>query len=273
MSSLLVLTVYRHLSSVENRLRIFEAALGKLFPDGDLASLAQDLLLADSGNDASPYDLTGLENVIHHDPEPVAGSSLLAVEEQAQFVETYFMQYHVLCPLLDEAAFRRGLLDLSLSSGFQLLLHIVLAIGAWLTSQPRQGLETQLFQQGKDQFRSMPISDHTDISVVQALVLLSDFAQKQGSAGESDHYIGAALRIALMLNLHTEPPPSLREVDQEIRRRVWWSVYCAESCSAKMYGRPLLLPDDNLITVHPISNIQYMVCLSNLNSFLLFPAK
>ncbi|KAL4744369.1 fungal-specific transcription factor domain-containing protein [Aspergillus terricola var. indicus] len=93
--------------------------------------------------------------------------------------------------------------------------------------------------------------------MIQGLILLGDFAQKQGSAEESGHYIGTALRIAVTQNLHTEPraSSSLSELDKEIRRRVWWSAYCAESCSAKIYGRPLLLPDDNLITVSMVSNI------------------
>ncbi|KAL4733044.1 fungal-specific transcription factor domain-containing protein [Aspergillus similis] len=256
---------YRHLTAVETRLNLLEAALAKLFPAGDIVALAQDLLLgndpindvvmADTFTSGSPINSALAGNDILQNHEPVTDIALLTAQEQMQFVENYFTQYHVLAPLLNEESFRRDLRSPSLPLPRQLLVQMVLAIGAWLTPQVRDGLDTELFLQAKDQFQRIPIANHADISVLQALLLLGDFAQKQGSAEESEYYIGTALRIAMTLNLHTEPPLSLGRVEQEIRRRVWWSAYCAESCSAKMYGRPLLLPEDNLITVNAVSNI------------------
>ncbi|KAL4919602.1 hypothetical protein BDW62DRAFT_216762 [Aspergillus aurantiobrunneus] len=223
-----------HASDPRSRLHVLEAALAKLFPAGDIAALAQDLLLSDdhiNDVDMADYLTSGPPTKSALLGSPVlqtTDSPLLTVQEQTQFVENYFMQYQVLCPLLNEGCSRRDFHSPSLSPASQLLVQMVLTILAWLTPQPRDGLVSELFLQAKDQFQRIPITDHGDISVVQALVLLSDFALKQGTAGERSL--------------------PLSKVDQETRRRVWWSVYCTESYSAKIYGRPLLLPDDNLIT-------------------------
>ncbi|KAL4963984.1 fungal specific transcription factor domain-containing protein [Aspergillus stella-maris] len=126
-----------------------------------------------------------------------------------------------------------------------------------ITSQPRPGVDRELFVEAQNQLKKIPLAHQADLPIVQALILLGDLAQKLSSAEESDHYTGAALRLALSMNLHTEPlADALSELDKKVCRRVWWSVYCAESCSAKLYSRPLLLPEDKLITVNAVSNIQ-----------------
>ncbi|PKY04958.1 hypothetical protein P168DRAFT_304064 [Aspergillus campestris IBT 28561] len=268
-----------HLTAVETRLHVLETALRRLFPGGDMESLTQNLLLDETIDGPETYItsdnlrdsiafMDGLssqlsshgmvnDESISEQPAPrfatgiecqPHSASLVTVEEQTQFVHSYFERYHVLYPLVNEETFRRDLGSQSLQPAFHLLVQSVLAIGAWLTPQVPEGFDIKLFMQAQHQFQTMPITDQVHICIVQALILLSYFAQKQGSAEESDYYIGTALRISIALNLHTNPPISLCELDKEVRRRVWWSVYCAESCSAKMYGRPLLLPDDNLIT-------------------------
>ncbi|KAL5366594.1 fungal-specific transcription factor domain-containing protein [Aspergillus floccosus] len=268
-----------HLTAVENRLHVVETALGKLFPDGDMHALALDILLDEGINSqqrpinlggspatsiaisedpiSSDYGLVGDQQLSPDEPPghfgmeidpPLRSPPLVTGREHTQFIDNYFAQYHVLYPILHEKSFRRDLQAQSPSPLFRLLVQIILAIGAWLRPQAHEGLDEKFFVEAQRQFQRIPITDQTDISIVQALILMGDVAQKQGSAEESGHYIGTALRIAVTLNLHAEPPVSLSELDKEIRRRVWWSVYCAESCSAKIYGRPLLLPDDNLIT-------------------------
>ncbi|KAL5344004.1 fungal-specific transcription factor domain-containing protein [Aspergillus crustosus] len=223
-----------HLTAVETRLHVLESALGKLFPGGDMQPLATDLLL----------DQTTADNLDYGIEYPVSAL------DRIQFIDNYFAQYHVLYPLVHEESLRHDLSSQPPPPTCRLLSQIVLAIVAWLTPQSHQGLDTSLFQEAERQFQQIRIRDQSDIFLVQALILLGDLAPQQRSAEESEYYIGAALRVAMSLNLHREPPASLSQLDKEIRRRVWWSVYCAESCSAKIYGRPLLLPDENLITLY-----------------------
>lgn len=138
----------------------------------------------------------------------------------------------------------------------------MLAIGCWLTPGAREGLDHALFNQAQDQMQKNPLARKPDITLIQALVLLGDFAQKHASPEESSQYIGDAVQTALTLKLHIDPREQHSdELDKEIRRRVWWSVYCAESCSAKICGRPLLLPEETLITTKHVSNIHENVRL------------
>jgi hypothetical protein len=135
---------------------------------------------------------------------------------------------------------------------------MVLAFGAWLSPE---GPETyaKYYDRAKSHLQRVSIFTGANLSMVQALVLLSDFAQRQGSPDEGQQYSGMAIQMAVNLNLYREPAqqsPPRSLLTQEIQRRVWWSVYCLGSCSAKMYGRPLLLPEDSLITVNLPSNIK-----------------
>ena len=69
-------------------------------------------------------------------------------------------------------------------------------------------------------------------------------------------YLGIAAQKAVALGLHREqsrPASSLPE--QETRRRVWWSLYVFDSCAAKSFGRPLMLPDESFINAKPPLNI------------------
>ncbi|KAJ5431415.1 hypothetical protein N7445_009147 [Penicillium cf. griseofulvum] len=202
-----------------------------------------------------------------HTPE-LLGTS----DEESEFLENYFFHYHTLYPILHEGTFRleyKG--QIKVSPHWQILASIVLAIGAWLTAHARDNLDNMYFAKAQNMVRNVHFTEKGDITLVQILVLLGEFSKKQASPEQSGHYIGTAVRMAVVLNLHLKPTsPYLSELDKEIRRRVWWSVYCAESCSAKLYGRPLLLPEDMLITVEPVSNIHESALQS---STTLFPAQ
>ncbi|KAJ6134199.1 hypothetical protein N7523_000521 [Penicillium sp. IBT 18751x] len=196
-------------------------------------------------------DIEPRAQISFHSPEP-----LEMIEAEREFINRYFLHYHTLYPILHERKFRSEYESHTASRHMPVLANMVLAFGAWLSTDARQDMDTIYFTKAQDHVRRLSMEDKGDMTLVQGLVLLSEFAQKQASPDLSVHYIGTAVRIALALNLHIEPSDTnLSELDKEIQRRVWWSVYCAESCSAKIYGRPLLLPEDALITIKPVSNI------------------
>lgn len=198
--------------------------------------------------------------------EPQELKITATVEEENEFLNSYFIHYHPLYPILHEATFRSEYKNRTgASPHWPILANIVLAIGAWLTSHFGNSLDRSYFLKARLLFQKVSFADRGDITLVQSLVLLSEFAQKQGSPEESGHYIGTAVRIAVAQNLHISPSSfQSSELEKETRRRVWWSVYCSESCAAKIYGRPLLLPEEMLITVEPVSNIHESVCHSSL---------
>ena len=49
-------------------------------------------------------------------------------------------------------------------------------------------------------------------------------------------------------------------LEKEMRRRVWWTLYVFDSCAAKSFGLPLLLPESSFIKTQMIRNIQDEVC-------------
>jgi transcriptional regulatory protein GAL4 len=278
---------------------MFETALGKLFPSGEIEEITRSLLadempedqkslvqsfmdtnestfkdallepdpmpldkpLDDGLNDSQSfdeinagYDMFGVESFLNKNNQ--FNDPLSSTELEEVFVDTFFSRYHTLYPYVHEAIFRLKFEKrLPSSSSWPVLANIILAFGSWLAPEHHNDLGSQYYKRAQHHFEQIPLSDSGNITTVQALLLLSDFAQKLGHPWESWHYVATAVQKAISLNLHIEPTdPGLTAVDQEIRRRVWWATYCAESCSAKIYGRPLALPEDGLITVRSVTN-------------------
>ncbi|OQD91088.1 hypothetical protein PENANT_c001G05873 [Penicillium antarcticum] len=209
------------------------------------------------------YDLTGvgpegqhlsLEAFSSKDNSP--NDLLASAEKEKEFADTYFSRYHKLYPFVHEATFRLEFQDRLLSPSSQsVLANMILAFGSWLAPENHSDLGVQYYRKAQQHLGQIALTDNESITMVQALLLLSDFAQKNGDPDESWQYVATAVRKAISLNLHVElTDPGLTALDREIRRRIWWATYCAESCSARIYGRPLVLPEDGLITVRPVTN-------------------
>lgn len=245
-----------------NQMSADEATPSNLIWD-DESHLGQFLPL-DTGTD-DLHVHTGLQDPASYSQSMLAGAqspdSMTTTNQENDFLNNYFLHYHPLYPILHEATFRSEWEGrTSTSPHWPILANIVLAFGAWLTAHARPGSDKSYFLKSRDGFQKVSFADRGDITLIQSLVLLSEFSQKQGSPEESAHYIGTAVRMAIAHNLHISLPIQQSNIlNQEIGRRVWWSVYCAESCSAKIYGRPLLLPEEMLITVEPVSNIDESV--------------
>ncbi|PLB53444.1 hypothetical protein P170DRAFT_376303 [Aspergillus steynii IBT 23096] len=288
-----------HLTAVENRLHLLEAALGGLFPDGEMQEISRELLLEESPGDRmssnADNEWISADNTLSYDPlvfddlpnptqfmapefdsSPVdadnwsapQADTIAAPEEEAKFVDIYFAHYNTVYPMLHEETFRLVQGGQSAPPHWPVLANMVLALGAWLSVDVREELDLTYFARAEQHFQKISMGNRGNLILVQGLVLLSEFAQKQGSPEKSGRYVGSAVHISIGLNLHVETQDSkTSELDREIRRRVWWSVYCAESCSAKIYGRPLLLPEDTLITVRPVSNIHENTLTSSSTTF------
>jgi len=59
--------------------------------------------------------------------------------------------------------------------------------------------------------------------------------------------MGAAIRMALGLGLHrdfTEKTPlTANTLSREMRRRIWWVIYCFDVGSSITFGRPTIMSD------------------------------
>lgn len=57
----------------------------------------------------------------------------------------------------------------------------------------------------------------------------------------ADQMVAQAVRTAQILGLNHEPLLSMPRVQQELHRRLWWSVFCLESQSCMALGRPWII--------------------------------
>lgn len=205
----------------------------------------------DSGTERSELPLNS-----HHKEDSTANNPVASPEQEKTFIDTYFSHYHRLYPYVHEATFKRQLRDqLPTCLLCPVLKSMIMAFGSWLACERGTGLGIRYYKQAQFYFQSIPSTEQSGVSTVQALLLLGDFAQKQGSPEESWDYVAMAVQKALSLNLHVEPTAlRLTALEKEVRRRVWWAAYCSESCAAKIYGRPLVLPEEELITVGLVTN-------------------
>ncbi|KAF3065840.1 hypothetical protein GL218_09336 [Daldinia childiae] len=57
----------------------------------------------------------------------------------------------------------------------------------------------------------------------------------------ADSTLAVTARTAQMLGLHLPPPQSMPQREREMRKRLWWSIYVAETKTSMKLGRPFML--------------------------------
>ncbi|KAE8381615.1 fungal-specific transcription factor domain-containing protein [Aspergillus bertholletiae] len=186
-------------------------------------------------------------------------STSTPADDEAYLVNSYFANYHPNHPFVDEDAFRKVYQSSALNTqsiAWQALCKAVMAMGAWCQCDPTCDVDVSLYMQAQTMLSQISLIEPGDLILIQALLLLSDFAQKRGMPEEGMQYLGIAVQKAVALGLHREQSqPALGLLEQEMKRRVWWSLYVFDSCAAKSFGRPLMLPDDSFMNVKPLLNI------------------
>ncbi|RAH45712.1 uncharacterized protein BO95DRAFT_496474, partial [Aspergillus brunneoviolaceus CBS 621.78] len=195
-------------------------------------------------------------------PIPQPGGVETLVPDEARLVRAYFEHYHPLFPFVHQSTFLKQYehqLDTAQDVGWLVLRDMILAMGSWSLQDAGDWYHSHSFsQRAKSRLDCFSIFDQASLSLIQALLLMSDYYQRYGQPKDGWTCLGVATRTAVNLGLHQESTASGSEdtlLAHEIRRRVWWSVYCLDSCASKIFGLPLLLPDDRLITVKPVLNI------------------
>ncbi|KAJ5819863.1 hypothetical protein N7474_005454 [Penicillium riverlandense] len=178
--------------------------------------------------------------------------------EQA-FIDAYFLNYHTSYPFVHEASFRAQFHDPSLrahGTSWQILLNTVLALGAWSIGDDSSDLDITFYQEARGYLQQASVFETGNLTLVQALLLLSNYAQKRNKPNTGWNYLGLAVRMAMSLGLHKEFPGwKISLLQREIRRRLWWGVFIFDSGAAKTFGRPILLPEDSVMDAKHVLNI------------------
>ncbi|KIL94074.1 hypothetical protein FAVG1_02636 [Fusarium avenaceum] len=128
---------------------------------------------------------------------------------------------------------------------FVCLVLTIFALGSQWTSLERRGSPPTLpegdpgqifFQQASSLIPD--ILEDDSIRSIQACFILSVYLMPMNVVGTSYLYMTMALRKALSLGLHQNPDETLEERERESRRRLWWSIYSLERCTAIKLNRP-----------------------------------
>ncbi|KAK8077512.1 hypothetical protein PG996_003682 [Apiospora saccharicola] len=123
------------------------------------------------------------------------------------------------------------------------LLFAICAIGALATGDASMSPVSEAFS---SQAESMVYAslDRPDLTLLQALILLSSHAIGHGKASKGWLFLGIALRITHEMGLHLDPnnwsseEPSESQIDREILRRVYWAAFNSDKQISMYFGRP-----------------------------------
>ena len=183
--------------------------------------------------------------------------------EQA-FIDAYFLNYHTSYPFVHEPTFRAQFNEPALrphGTAWQILLNTILALGAWSIGDDSSDLDITFYQEARACLQQASVFETGNLTLVQALLLLSNYAQKRNKPNTGWNYLGLAVRMAMSLGLHKEFPGwKISLLQREIRRRLWWGVFIFDSGAAKTFGRPILLPEECVMDAKQVLNIHDDVC-------------
>jgi transcriptional regulatory protein GAL4 len=189
---------------------------------------------------------------------------------ESTFVDAYFRFYHTTYPFLHEPLFRaqlQGKTPRPDGSSWTILYNAVLALGAWCIGDDDSVMDDFFYRKVARIPEESSIFESGNLAMVQALLLLSNYAQKRNRPNTGWNYLGLAVRMALSLGLHKEFPHwEITHLQREMRRRVWWGLFVFDSGASITFGRPVLLPERGIMDASPVLNIHEDVCLENSNA-------
>lgn len=195
---------------------------------------------------------------------PQIPESLISHHVASQMIDAYFANYHTSYPFVHEPTFRAQhseLIRRPEGRAWNMLLYAILALGAWTLGDEHADLDEVLYRTAISVWQDPSVFESASLTLVQALVLLSNYTQKRNKPNTGWNYLGLAVRMALSLGLHRELPEwKLSLLQREMRRRVWWGLFIFDSGASTTFGRTILLPEQEMIDVHQVLNIPDEVC-------------
>ena len=189
------------------------------------------------------------------------------VPEGQELIESYFERVHLFFPMIDESKFwNTYLYGERRDSPWLALLNMVFALGSLASSTADNEAHYIYFARSR-QHLSLESFGSGNLEVLQALAMMSGYYMHYlNRPNEAHSLMGGTLRMATALGLHreySEPSQhgngntlntSLTEtnaISPEMRRRIWWSLFCLDSWASTTTGRPSLGTMGPSVTVNP----------------------
>jgi transcriptional regulatory protein GAL4 len=189
-------------------------------------------------------------------PTPVFKSRHIEEVDLDTAIDSYFSLYHVSYPIVCEPTFRAQyaqVIPRPNGRSWNALAYIIAAIGLFTTATEPVVRDLDLFEAAKANI-SIDSLETGNITLVQALALISNYIQKRGKPNSGYNYLGLALHMAMGLGMHKEFQNwRIAPLQMEIRRRVWWALYNFYVGAAITFGRPLAWPANGIEVALPLN--------------------
>jgi hypothetical protein len=163
-----------------------------------------------------------------------------------QLVNAYFAYFHAFIPLLDETSFRQTAATGERSdSRWMALFNMVLSLGS-IAAYTAEDTSHERYYQRARHYLTLDSLGSAHIETVQTLGLMGGYYLHYVSLPNlANSLMGAALRLAITLGLHKEfvgntSSPRSHKLSVDLRRRIWWSLFCLDTWGYMTLGRPSL---------------------------------
>jgi hypothetical protein len=217
-------------------------------------------------NCRQPRDLS--ETNLPSGSSPWSGfhSEIISKTRQWHYVHRFWHLYHPLLPILCERDFTDEFESLwtpdttkTMQRTPSALVDIVIAICSLAqSSRPKERTRSSYSPRdtGSREWTHETISvwhyrrckrllddelEMPTLATVQSHIVMSLYLYTTSRPSAAYNSLGTAGRIAYSLGLQRDPPATLGVTKQELRRRIWWSLYIFDSRLSLELGRPTIM--------------------------------
>jgi proline utilization trans-activator len=195
--------------------------------------------------------------------KPVTLSLLPSREVTDTFVEAYFSHVHPNYRLFHRGTFQTryesmwahpGALLKDQEPGWICCIFMMLVFGAQaLESRDKaESLRIQHHYLEMVQSRLHSLVSTSTLVNVQALLLLQLYQHNNTERNSAFMLLGCASRMAMALGMHREGTSGgFDEMEREVRKRVWWTLYVFEQNQCAILGRPCAIDDMEVNVTFP----------------------
>lgn len=189
--------------------------------------------------------------VAYHPQPPLASPTtpgrVSSYREEQRLIDAYFAGIHVFAPIIHEPSFRNKYLTSQSSQdrSWLALLNMVLALGSVTSSAGNSDEDLQYFHLAQ-QYLSLESFGNGRLETLQALVLMGgQYLHFRDRPNMASAIVGACYRMASGLGLHLRTPEDSQakiSLQEEVKRRNWWTIYVLDTWGSMTLGRPSVTP-------------------------------
>lgn len=178
---------------------------------------------------------------------PLTPTHRSSYREEQRLIDAYFAGIHVFAPIIHEPSFRNKYLTSQTSQdrSWLALLNMVLALGS-VTSSAGDSDEDFKYYRVAQQCLALESFGSGRLETLQALVLMGgQYLHFRNRPNMASAIIVACYRMASGLGLHLrtpKDPDGKISLQEEVKRRNWWTIYVLDTWGSMTLGRPSVSP-------------------------------